>query len=160
MHRHLSLSLALLASLALTVSASACHHFQTETPTQFVELEERAPGFAYQATSPDGVVLAVRELPNEPKGTLAFWSEAVENQLRFARGYALLEKLPFESTKGASGALLRFGFDQDHGAQRYTVAVLVSGDRILVLEAGGPEALMDAQAEPVAAWLHSVEFDN
>src|SRR5262245_6318479 len=77
---------ALLAALL-----AGCHSaFVTSAPKGFVELDE-ASAYDFRATTADGVVLAVRELDNDPQAELGFWARAVENAMRQRGGYALLE---------------------------------------------------------------------
>ena len=45
----------------------------------------------YRATTADGVVIGIRNVDNDPKGELSFWSRALENRMREAYG---LEGIP------------------------------------------------------------------
>ena len=67
--------------------------FVPVTPNGFVELEKpSAQGYDYRAAHPDGIVTAVRVVRNQPEGDLAFWTRAIENQLRQVKGYRLIEQ--------------------------------------------------------------------
>ena len=117
-------------------------------PKGFVELDERTV-YDQRATTPDGLVLAGRELENRPEGDLAFWSRAVENQMRVRGGYALLERRSIRSASGHSGVALRFGHDEGSKPHLYYVALYVTpgtfwaSGTIYLIEAGGPRELVE-----------------
>lgn len=131
--------------LAAVLLAGCTHHFQIETPPGFVELDHQAR-YDYRATSADGLVIGVRELKNDPKGELAFWARAVENQLRNAGGYALLETRDVRSKDGVAGKQFRFGHDEGKTPHLYSVTVFVTPKRIQLLEIGGTKELLTANA--------------
>jgi hypothetical protein len=134
---------ALLFAVALLPACT--HHFDAATPSGFVELEHQ-DRYDYRATSADGLVIGVRELRNDPKGELAFWARAVENQLRSRSGYALLDTRDVKSKDGIAGKQLRFGHDEGKTPHLYYVTVFVTPKRIEVIELGGTRALMLASA--------------
>jgi hypothetical protein len=140
-----SSALLLLAALLL---AGCTHHFDIETPAGFVELAHQAR-YDYRATSADGLVIGVRELHNDPQGELAFWARAVENQLRNAGGYALLDTRDVKSKDGIAGKQFRFGHDEGKTPHLYSVTVFVTPKRIQVLEIGGTKELMAANATQI-----------
>jgi len=117
------------------------------TPKGFVDLDDAT--YDQRATTADGLVLAGRELDNDPEGDLAFWSHAIENQMRLRGGYALLEKRTVKNAGGHEGTALRFGHDEGNQPHLYTVAVYVTQDTfwksgtIYLFEAGGPKALVE-----------------
>jgi hypothetical protein len=118
------------------------------TPKGFVELDEHGT-YDQRATTPDGLVLAGREIENDPEGDLAFWSRAVENQMRLRGGYALLGKRKVKTTSGHEGEELRFGHDEGNKPHLYTVALFVTrgtiwkDGTIFLIEAGGPRELVE-----------------
>ena len=118
------------------------------TPKGFVDLHESG-GYDQRATTADGLVLAGREIDNDPEGDLAFWSHAIENQMRLRGGYALLEKRPVKTTDGHEGMELRFGHDEGNRPHLYTVALYVTKGNlwrdgtIYLIEAGGPKELVE-----------------
>jgi len=117
-------------------------------PKGFVELDEQG-SYDQRATTPDGLVLAGREIENDPEGDLAFWSRAVENQMRLRGGYALLGKRPVRTASGRVGEELRFGHDEGNRPHLYYVALFVtegtfwSDGTIYLIEAGGPRELVE-----------------
>ena len=127
------------ATLATSITLQGCGaSFEPATPPGFIELEE--PGsYDYRATTADGLVIAARELDNPSKGELAFWSRAIENQLRNGSGYALLEIREIESKDGVPGAELRFGHDQGNTPHLYYVALFATSKKLCLVEVGGPK---------------------
>jgi hypothetical protein len=131
-------------TVALGLSLAGCAGFDLEAPADFVTLERQdLRGYAMRATNARGVVLAVREVPNDPQGSLAFWKEAISTRLRSQAGYALLEEHEVRAASGQDGVQLRFGREQ--GSQQYDYWItlflqdgaLFSEDRLYLVEAGG-----------------------
>lgn len=130
-------------------SFAACRPFVSATPPGFVELEDRYAWNEYRATTADGVVLGIRAFDNDPKGERAFWVRAIENRMRDAGGYALLEKRDVKNRGGLTGTELRFGHDEGDEPYVYRLSVFVTDDRVFLLEAGGTKAQMERQAEQI-----------
>lgn len=126
------------ALLALVTALPACGRpFDVNTPHGFVELDERSPAYDYRATSPEGVVVAVRAIDSKGRGDVDFWEKAVALRLRQASGYALLAKRNVKSEDGSDGRVLLFGHDEDGKPYSYRLALFVAQDRVFLLEAGG-----------------------
>jgi hypothetical protein len=151
------------AMLAAALAAAACGvPFEVETPTTFVELEEgRYSRYDYRSTTADGVVLSVRALDNERRGTAEFWAEAVRNKLRDGRGYALLEEADVRARGGLPGKQLRFGRDESGHSYTYWVTVFVRHEgrtpRVWVIEAGGEQEVFAARREEIERTIASFE---
>lgn len=146
--------------LCVALSAGACRPFDINTPDSFVELEEESYSqFEYRATTADGVVVGVRALDNDRRGTLSFWAEAVRNKLRDARGYALLEEADVNARAGVAGKQLRFGRDDSGHTYRYWVTIFVrseGGDpRVWVIEAGGEQAVFERRQAEIEQMIAS-----
>ena len=150
MKRSLPTRLPLLVLLALV----GCQHFKASTPTGFVELTDQEPRFDYRATSHDGVVLAVRALPNEPRGDLDFWTRAIEHRLRHQGGYALLDTRPVKDARGLEGRQLRFGHDEGSRPHLYYLTLFVT-KRIFLVEAGGARDLVQREGPRIDAFVGS-----
>jgi len=136
-------------ALALTACGAA---FQHPTPKGFVELEDQEErDYDYRAVSPDGMVLSVRALKNEPKGEMSFWTDAIANHMRKRIGYALLSKKEVTTTSGLKGTQLRFGHDRGKTPHLYYVTVFATDERIFVLEAGGTKEQVEAREEAIQA---------
>jgi hypothetical protein len=141
----------LLAALALALGLAGCGRpFVPQTPPGFVDLGDRYGKSEYRAATPDGAVLGVRAVDNDPKGDLAFWTRVLENRMRETGGYALLEKRAVKA--GAlDGTLLRFGHDEGKDPQLYWLTVFVDDAHVFLLEAGGPKAQVERFA-PQIEW--------
>ena len=133
----------LLAALALD---DCDNHFEAATPPGFVELEDQE-AYDYRATTADGLVLAVREVDHDPKGTIDFWTRAIENHMRMRGGYALLGTHDIKTKTGLDGKQLRFGHDESGNPHLYYVTVFVTDKRIFLVEAGGTKSLMERHAD-------------
>jgi len=136
-----------LAVCALALCAIACGpSFTAVAPPGFVELEDQV-AYDYRATNADGLVFAVREIDHEPKGTIDFWTRAVENHMRQRGGYALLGSHDVKSADGVPGKQLRFGHDEQATPHLYHVTIFVTDDSIVLFEAGGTKDLMTRHAD-------------
>lgn len=140
----------LVASFCVLLVVGCRPHFEMFAAKDFVVLGESYP-YDFRATTPDGLVLAVREFDNSrERGDIEFWVRAIENELRLDKGYALLDKSEVKTKKGLTGTQLRFGLDREEQAHIYIVSVFVtergtlSGkkSRVYIVEAGGSEALV------------------
>jgi len=131
--------------LLFALLAGACARpFVASTPVGFVELEHQSrEGFDYRSTQPDGLVTAVRVIANEPQGTLAFWSRAIQNQLRETRGYSLLAKRAVTSLDGTPGEQLQFGHDEGQKPHLYVLTLFADQDDIFIMEQGGEKELFE-----------------
>src|SRR5262249_25518500 len=107
------------------------------TPPAFVDLGDRYEHGEYRATTADGVVIGIRAWDNDPKGSLPFWSRALERRMREMGGYALLDKHDVAARGGLTGVAMRFGHDEGKPPYLYTVALFVTDKKIYVVEAGG-----------------------
>jgi|RhiMethySRZTD1v2_1073278.scaffolds.fasta_scaffold123702_2 hypothetical protein len=131
---------------ALLASATGCGpSFQAGTPPGFVELEDQTQ-YDYRATNADGLVIAAREIKHEPKGTLDFWTKAIENQMRQRGGYALIETRDVKNAGGVAGKQLRFGHDEGTKPHLYYVTLFVTDSKLYLLESGGTKEQIDRHA--------------
>jgi hypothetical protein len=139
--------------LFVTLTLASCGTFKAKTPAGFVGLPDQEAPYEYRATTHDGVVLAVRVLPNEPTGDGAFWSQAIELRLRHQGGYALLDSGSVKTKSGLPGRRLRFGHDEGAQPHLYQVTIFVTKTRIYVLEAGGARSLVDREAPRLESFV-------
>jgi hypothetical protein len=152
-----------LITTLVAVSAFACTP-TFATPKGFVDLDEHGT-YDQRATTADGMVLAGREIENDPEGDLAFWSHAIENQMRMRGGYALLEKKKVKTASGHEGEELRFGHDQGNKPHLYTIAVFVTkggfwkDGTIYIVEAGGPKELVEKNAASIDWAIRNVRVN-
>ena len=158
MKRTASLRAFSLLAAVLAAALCACTSFTAVTPKGFVELDDQEL-YDYRATSADGLVIAVRELDNEPEGELDFWAKAVENQLRNHGGYALLETREVKSKDGVTGRQFRFGHDEGKTPHLYYLAVFVTEDTIQIIEIGGTKELVTTHAAEVDSAVTNFSVD-
>jgi len=140
-----------LAIVALVSMTTACGTFDVKTSPGFVELENQRT-HAYRATTPEGIVVAVRVVDDEKRGDLAFWTEAVTIHLRDASGYALLSSTNVTSSDGTKGTRLDFGHDEDGRPYIYSVSIFPKRGRIFLVEAGGAKEAFE-RARPNIEWM-------
>jgi len=124
-----------MAATALAAAAAGCAPTM-DLPDGFVKVGGDEP-YDMRAVSADGVVLALRGHDNPEDGTLAFWAEAVRNELTGGRDYKLTGDDPVASSGGLDGRLLSFSAERSGAPFTYLVAVFVTRRRVLVAEAGG-----------------------
>lgn len=142
--RYVSLAFILALAALLGGCGTASH---LTPPTNFLELDEPGDSYTQRATSAEGVVMAVREVDNDPYGPLAFWVEAIKRRMRTVRGYALVEEKDVRAASGEAGKQLRFGHDESGGPFFFWLTIFVTNDNVLVLEAGGKKDVFEA-AQP------------
>lgn len=148
--------------IALGLSALNCRPFRIDTPESFIELDEsRRSIYDYRATSADGVVVSVRAIENDRRGTLEFWAEAVRNKVRDVRGYALLEEEDVNARGGLAGKQMRFGRDESGHTYRYWVSLFVRREgrdpMVWVIEAGGQEEVFGERRDEIEALVRTFE---
>lgn len=148
------LQAAAVMSLAL-VTLGCSVPFQAAAPAGFVVLEDQHhQGYDFRATDPDGLVLAVRSIDNDPRGDQQFWSQAIANRLRDMGGYSLLERREVKVKSGHAGVQFRFGHDEGRTPHLYTLTLFVTPDRLFVLEAGGEKKLFESNTAKVDAFVN------
>ena len=148
---------ALLAWTMVAAALAGCSTFKAPTPPGFVALADQDPLYDYRATTHDGVVLAVRVMPNDPLGDEPFWSQAVELRVRNQGGYALLETRAVKTASGLPGRQIRFGHDEGARPHIYQVTLFVTKKRIYLLEAGGAKALVDRESPRLDSFIATFE---
>ena len=145
--------------LALVLGAGGCQPL-IQTPPQFLELQPPGRDYDYRATSADGVVLAARVLDfdEERGGGLAFWVQAVKLQLARTGEYASLGERKVETRDGVAGMQLRFGRDERKTPYQYWITLLIASDKLVVIEAGGPEAKLQHYEPRITAAIRSLSL--
>ncbi len=138
--------------LVLLAAVAGCGRpFDVKTAPGFVPLENQAT-YDYRATTPEGVVVAVRVVDDEKRGDLAFWTQAVTLQLRDVSGYALLDSEDVRSRDGTAGKLLKFGHDEGDKPFAYWVSIFPAQGRLFLVEAGGAKDSFE-RARPSVEWM-------
>lgn len=139
-------------TLIIPVVATVClvgcgASYQMQFPESFAVLEEQTD-YTERATTADGVVVSLRELPNEPKAGAEFWRKALLNQVRLKGGYALTEEIEVRAKSGEMGTQMRFGHDEERKPYQYWLTLFVTDAHVYVIEAGGKASeFTEVQAE-------------
>jgi len=142
---------------AAAISLGGCGRpFKMETAPGFIELAGQND-YAYRATTPDGVVVAVRVVEDEDRADVDFWAKSVTLQMRDVSGYALLATKDVESRDGTKGKELRFGHDEDKKPYEYVVQIYAAQSRLFLVEAGGTKEQMDRSKASVDWMMKSVK---
>ena len=142
-------------AIVLLAAAGCGRSFAVRTPGRFVALDEPGEAFAYRAITADGVVIAVRSIEHEPRGSLRFWAEAIENRMRLGEGYAIEPPTGVRAANGVRGRRLRFGRDQGTHAYRYWIDLYVTDDWIHLVETGGRADRFDPHRAAIERALSS-----
>jgi hypothetical protein len=138
----------------LCLTAGCTRPFVANTPEGSLELEgQGAAGYDYRAAHPDGLVMSVRVIDNAQGASLSFYSQAVDNQLRLFRGYALVEKKSVHNADGIDGLQLRYGHDEGTKPHSYYVTLFLDGDEVFVIEQGGETELVKKHEADCAAFI-------
>lgn len=135
------------------LSSVACGRpFKVATAPGFVELDGQTnDGYAYRATSPEGVVVAVRVLEDEDRADLGFWTKSITLQMRDVSGYALLATRDVTSLDGTPGKRLELAHDEDGKPYLYWVTIYAAQGKLFIAEAGAPKDLFE-RAQPSVEW--------
>jgi len=146
-------------AVVLTGSLFACGRpFKVATAPGFVELDGQAPdGYAYRATSPEGVVVAVRVMEDEDRADLGFWTKSIVLQMRDVSGYALVRTSDVTSRDGTPGKRLELAHDEDGKPFVYWVTVYLAQGKLFVVEAGAPKDLFERSQASVEWTMKSLK---
>lgn len=143
----------LLLAAALTFAALGCGKpFDVKPAPGFVALEQQHQ-HDWRATTPEGVVMAVRVVDDEDRGDLAFWTQAITLQMRDVSGYALLSSADVVSADGTKGKRLEFGHDEDNKPYVYWVSIFLAQGRLFLVESGGSKESFE-KAKQSIEWMH------
>jgi len=85
-------------------------------------------------------VIGVKTHRNEGRGAdLEFWSDAVEYQKVDLDGLALVGREALATDAGLKGTLFEFALGEGEARYTYLVALFVDAQRIVTIEAAGPQ---------------------
>lgn len=133
----------LMLTLALSLSLMGCATFKMRPTPGFVQLEDQEE-YDYRSANAEGVVIAVRAMPNRPSGGLAFWTAAIDMRLR-REGYTAREALAVRTDQGMQGRQIRYERVEQGVTYHYWMTVFVkpggfmSKSRVFTIEAGGDD---------------------
>lgn len=148
-----------LAALALGTVMTGCATFKMRPVHGFVELEDQEE-YDYRSANADGVVIAVRAMPNRPAGGLAFWTAAIDGRLR-RQGYAARQIVPVRTEQGLRGRQIRYERVEQGVTYHYWLTVFVkpggflSTSRVFTIEAGGDDQTFPPAIQAVERTIRS-----
>ena len=150
--RTISLTSLLLAAVAF---GGGCVSFQLQVPQRLLVVEHE--GNTLKALTPDESKIQVRDFDDDTFGTLAFWKEALTNDLVKSRGYRLVSEAPVVDGAGRAGASFVLETTLGGRVVRELMAVFVvpgtCANTIRVLEFVADKEPFDAEVEGVKASL-------
>jgi hypothetical protein len=146
----------ILAPLLLAALLAGCATIKPvlEQPAGFAEYSSRDD---YRAVSPEGVVLRVRLVKNDPAQSLEFWTEALATQLTRS-GYSLLAQEPLKTPAG-DGMLIEWTAPVGEEQWVYLTGIAVSGSHIAIAEAAGEYSSYKKHREAIVASLRSLKLE-
>jgi hypothetical protein len=146
-------SLWMLALASLSLSAAACGP-KLAPPPSFASVGGH--DYDYRATTPQGVVVAVRKEANDPRANVDFWARAVD--LRLGRdGYARASEAKVKTDRGLDGVELSYARADEGRTYRYEVAIFVDGKKLYLVEAGGDAEDFDPARADVERAIRSLD---
>ena len=144
----------LLLVLSLLALPACGRGFDVKGAPGFVEVHEKDSAYGYRAIVPDGVAVAVRTVDVEDGTDTAFWERALLLRMRELDGYALTSSSDVKSNDGVQGRELDFGHDEQGKPFVYRVRLFVTGDKLVLAEAGGASEEME-RWRPSVDWMLS-----
>jgi hypothetical protein len=150
--------LSIVIALALAAFATGCHPAaRLDAPNDFAQLG-KGSDYDFRAASAHGVVLAVRSESNEPRASVEFWADAIDQRL--ARdGYAREGVKDVATDRGVHGRQLRYAKNDEGRVYRYWLTVFASDARVVIVEAGGDSESFDPAVKTVERAVLSVTVD-
>jgi hypothetical protein len=115
----------------------------------------KAPDGSLRALSPEGLPFRVRSFRNAPPKDLVFWSEALKSHLS-KEGYRPNGAGRSFEAGNLRGSALEWVVPYGQESYVYLTALLVAGDRILLIEAGGPYKLYVDYRQSLEESLESI----
>lgn len=122
--------------LAAAVAAVfGCTRYQVELPEGFAELKRQKAG-NYLAVSPEGIQFSITTEKNYPKQDLEYWQTAMGDHMKKA-GYTLVSGPDRFDTEKQEGVVFEWAAPYSGKDYIYLTGLVVSGKRLLVIEAAG-----------------------
>ncbi len=126
---------ALLAAV-IAASTAGCTRFSASPPEGFAEVKRQGMN-RYLAVSPEGLLYGVRMVKNYPRKEINFWQTAVENYMKES-GYTLIGGPDSFTTGDDEGVLFTWGAPWRGEDYLYTVGIVPSSRKIVIVETAGP----------------------
>jgi hypothetical protein len=140
------------ASLVALLAGCATVRPVLEGPKGFAPYREVT---SFRAVSPEGVVLRVRLVANDPPQTLEFWTEALKTQLA-GSGYAAVREESVETRTGKA-SLLEWAAPVGEESWIYLTGVAVTPQGIALIEAAGVYASYEKHRAEIIESLRTLE---
>ncbi len=122
--------------------------YTMETPQSFKKYEKSRD---FKMITADGVMLKARQTDNYPKGSLQFWTDAMEKHL-IERGYLKKTKECFKTKNRQDGCTVTFVLPYGTEDWTFSQTIFVVNDVIVIVEAAGPfDRYQKVEAEISAA---------
>jgi hypothetical protein len=148
--------LRLLLFLLLILVFVACEDIVVKTPAGFAALDTEDQ---YAAMSPEGMIYRVRVVPNSPKQSLEFWTEALANHLE-KEGYVPVSTGNDFEAAGILGSLSEWTVPYRGDTYKYLVGILVADETIAVAEASSSHEVYSRHRTAVLESLETIEFEG
>ena len=144
--------------LGLACSCMTSGKVEADPPKQFaVEDDPRGENIVLSSVSYNGVSYRVRTVPNtDDPGDLDFWQKALENHLSES-GY-ILKKSGSVEAGGRTGSLSQFLAPLPAADFQFNVALFVTDEQIVIVEAAGEVAAYKKVAKAVEKALQKLRF--
>lgn len=156
-----SMNTVLISSFML-LSFSSCQStgsVEPVAPASFAiekEPSSVADDVIFAAVSYSGVTYRVRTKPNEPKADLKFWQEGLEKHLKDS-GYLFLKRKKIMASK-QPGYLMNFLAPTKNADYRFSVALFVINDEIVIVESAGDEKAFKKVRKKILKAVKSIKF--
>lgn len=139
---------------ALLLSILSCRQFDLEAPEGFAESSSNDQ---FRAISPEGVVLRVRSVRNNPVQDLVFWSKALENQLTL-EGYIALGQEGTLDIPSGEGWYKEWGVPYGAESFVFLTAIFLHKKAIFIAEAAGEGTQFARHREAIMDSLTNLKF--
>lgn len=144
----------LLLVLAALLFPGCGPHYRMDAPQEFVKYQRGHGRFAW--TTADGVRVKARDVKNDPKADLPFWTDALKRHLN-ARGYVQKSDTCFDTQTGRKACTVEWLVPRGNEDWVFGVTVFVTGDRVTLVEAAGPFARYRAVEPQLVVALKSFD---
>ncbi len=148
------LTTAAMLGIAMALGTACGPTYRMDAPDDFVKYAKDHGKFAW--TTADGVRVKARDVKNEPKAELPFWTDAAQRHLT-ARGYTKKSERCFTTRQGAPGCTLEWLAPRGNEDWVFAVTIFVTGDRVTLVEAVGPFARYVAVEAKLAKALQTFD---
>lgn len=146
------------AVLAVLSTAGCAASPRLDGLADFARVDQDDTPYVYRVANAKGVVVGIREQANEPRGSLAFWSDVLSHKLT-ARGYTALGNAKSISTvSGREGSQLRYSISSEGRDHEYWLTIFVAGDNLVLVEASGDREVFASVAKELERAVASLDL--